>query len=532
MSTSTNGEDALLPAEAIDDAPPKRHALEAIEKVLIDLGDYLNPILVKESRQALKSRHFTFTFTALLVCAWGWSLFGAVQQMPRIYYAPTGIFLLGGYYLILAVPLLIIVPYSAFRSLSAEREDGTYELLAITTLSSRQIVTGRLGSAILQMIVYYSVLAPCMAFTFLLRGVDILTIFMFLFYTFLASVLFSAIGLMVASLSAARSWQMLMTVVILFALVIGTFMWFIGFFEILDEMDQAPYGDPLFWVVNLAVLSAYGTFLAIVILVAAGQNSFASDNRSTRVRIAILIQAILFVGWIGYGWLETEEEALPIIATFFAVATFFVYGIFLTGESGVMSPRVKRDLPVTFLGRMLFTWFNPGSGTGYIFAVSNVIAITLFSVVMVEVGRNVGSFGRPVPGYIYQTLTLSVAYVIMYLGISRLVLILIPNREQFGPALPFLVHVLVPFMGAALPYVIQGIAQRAMGSQYTYLQVYNWMWTIGESGDRGLPIPFVVTIVCASAAIVFIINLVSATREIEAVRLDTPDRVKKDDLAN
>ena len=107
MSTSTNGEDALLPAEAIDDAPPKRHALEAIEKVLIDLGDYLNPILVKESRQALKSRHFTFTFTALLVCAWGWSLFGAIQQMPKIYYAPTGIFLLGGYYLILAVPFVL-----------------------------------------------------------------------------------------------------------------------------------------------------------------------------------------------------------------------------------------------------------------------------------------------------------------------------------------------------------------------------------------------------------------------------------------
>ncbi|MFC1759666.1 ABC transporter permease, partial [Planctomycetota bacterium] len=250
MNAPPDPAETPIVAEAVDDSNPKRNPFAGIEKALVDLGDYLNPILVKESRQALKSRHFTLTFTALLACAWGWSLFGAVQQMPRIYYAPTGMFLLGGYYVILAVPLLVIVPFSAFRSLSSEREDGTYELLAITTLSSRQIVTGKLGSAILQMIVYYSVLAPCMAFTFLLRGVDILTIFMFLFYTFLASVLFSAIGLMIASLSAARSWQMLMTVVLLFALVIGSFSWFIGFFEILDEMDNVPYDDPQFWVGN------------------------------------------------------------------------------------------------------------------------------------------------------------------------------------------------------------------------------------------------------------------------------------------
>ena len=36
-------------------------------------GESLNPILVKESRQALKSNQFLITFTLLLACAWGWS---------------------------------------------------------------------------------------------------------------------------------------------------------------------------------------------------------------------------------------------------------------------------------------------------------------------------------------------------------------------------------------------------------------------------------------------------------------------------
>ena len=81
-----------------------------------------------------------------------------------------------GYYAVLSVPLLIVVPYAAFRSLAGEWEDGTFELLSITALSARQIVTGKLASAILQMMVYYSALAPCIAFTYLLRGIDIITV--------------------------------------------------------------------------------------------------------------------------------------------------------------------------------------------------------------------------------------------------------------------------------------------------------------------------------------------------------------------
>ena len=48
-----------------------------------------------------------------------WSLLGIVSQLPDIYYAPSGLNLLLGYYFILAVPLLLIVPFSAFRSLAS-----------------------------------------------------------------------------------------------------------------------------------------------------------------------------------------------------------------------------------------------------------------------------------------------------------------------------------------------------------------------------------------------------------------------------
>ena len=45
-----------------------------IEALLDRLGDRLNPILVKEARQAMKSRQFVVTFSLLLICGWIWTV--------------------------------------------------------------------------------------------------------------------------------------------------------------------------------------------------------------------------------------------------------------------------------------------------------------------------------------------------------------------------------------------------------------------------------------------------------------------------
>src|SRR3954471_8656788 len=121
-----------------------------IEALLDRLGDRLNPILVKEARQAMKSRQFVVTFSLLLLCGWLWTALFVLTGLPAIYYAPVGPGILAGYYAVLSVPLLIVVPYAACRSLAGEWEDGTFELLSITTLSARQIIAGKLASAVLQ----------------------------------------------------------------------------------------------------------------------------------------------------------------------------------------------------------------------------------------------------------------------------------------------------------------------------------------------------------------------------------------------
>ncbi|MEZ6069850.1 MAG: hypothetical protein R3C10_06120 [Pirellulales bacterium] len=97
----------------------RRSRLDDLERWLERVGDRLNPILVKETRQLLKSKQFTLTFLLLLLCGWGWTFVGASMVGPGIFYA-HGRELFFGYFVVLAFPLCVVVPYGAYRSLAAE----------------------------------------------------------------------------------------------------------------------------------------------------------------------------------------------------------------------------------------------------------------------------------------------------------------------------------------------------------------------------------------------------------------------------
>ncbi len=158
-------------------------AWDRFEALLARASDRLNPILVKEARQALRSRQFVITFFLMLIAGWVWSILGLATIGPAVYYSAEGPQMLFVYHMILSFPLLVVAPYSAYHSLAAERQDRTYELVSITALDARQILSGKLGGIMLQMMVYLSAIFPCLAFTYLLRGLDIFAIVLVVMYT-------------------------------------------------------------------------------------------------------------------------------------------------------------------------------------------------------------------------------------------------------------------------------------------------------------------------------------------------------------
>ena len=500
-------------------------------------SEWLNPILVKEARQALKSRQFAVTFTLLLVFGWGWSLMGVATLMSGNSYAPIGAKMLIGYYWILSFPMLVIVPFSAFRSLSSEREDGTYELLSITTLSSRQIISGKLGSAVLQMVVYYSALSPCIAFTYLLRGIDIISIVLLLAYTFVTSLLLSIIGLFLATLTKVKHWQVLNSVVAILGLA-GVFWAAAAFvYEMLEHEETLYVEDAEAWLVQTMIVSAAIAYGVLIFLAAGSAISITSENRSTNLRITMLSQQVLIVGWAVF-W-AMWYEAIPPLAIGFVVGVihWIALGALMTGESPVITQRVARGLPQTVLGRMYLSWLMPGPGKGYIFAVTNSLALLLtFTTATVVCQRYRFEMDGPIwpltlGGYVLW------CYLVTYLGIGRLLVAIAQRFNRAGPFLGLVINVILILAGTLGAIALQfSVLDYQYQEDYTLIQITNPFWTSFEVATHGLwgstgrYTTAITVLVTLSSIAMLLINLVVDSSGIRREREAAPSRVVEDEL--
>lgn len=500
-----------------------------VEQRLERTGEFLNPILVKEARQALKSRQFSITFSLLLLFGWSWSLLGLAWLNPEIYFVPAGRYMLIGYFIVLAIPLLIIVPFTAFRSLATEREDGTFELLSITTLTSRQIVTGKLGSALLQMLVYYSALSPCVAFTYLLRGIDLATIFLLLFYTFLVSLLLSCVGLLLATVTGIRHWQVFLSVVFLGALFFVGFVWSMS---MLSGFLWAtiPVAESEFWVSNGIGLANYAAMIALLITAASSQLSFASDNRSTRIRVVMLIQHFIFCASTVYVWLLVEEEFVFYIAMMIALGYWAFMTALMNGEWAELSPRVLRSLPQSFLGRACRTWLNPGSGTGYMFGVINMFSFVVLYFACFLGADAFGFAGAAEEAYWALFAPLMFCFFVSYLGFSRLIVQLGKMILPIGVTLSLIITVIFLTFGSLIPFVIPAALNEFREIEYSAMQFTNWIWTFTVIVDEDMTqYPISIALISLSAIVIFLINFLLTIRDVERVRLATPLRVLEDE---
>jgi ABC-type transport system involved in cytochrome c biogenesis permease component len=339
-------------------------------------SEWCSSILVKETRQALKSRQFIWTYFVLLLSVGVWTVLG--MSVNRNDYN-AGRELLLGFWWILGFPLGLIIPFSAYRSLAREFEDGTIQLISITTMKPYQIVIGKFGSAILQMLIYLSVLAPCISFTYLLRGISLEMILMGSAICVGGSVCLTIVGLFLAG--AFRSRALGIGVSVLFVLALGWlyFGWCAISYEFTTFGGSLSTNEPEMRAVIFGMVAFFGSTAALLLVAAAAQISFPSDNRSTSVRIMMLVQQTLFFALM----IVVVSEVLPFLDDFFLGMIFVVghywliMGFLMIGESSVVSRRVQRTLPRTFFSKSFFSLLMPGAGRGFLFAVANVWACFL-----------------------------------------------------------------------------------------------------------------------------------------------------------
>ncbi|QDT10204.1 ABC transporter permease [Stieleria marina] len=496
------------------------------------IGDAVNPILVKETRQALKSRQFLVTFSMLLFAALAWTIAGSLMIMPQIYTSPSAPRMLIGYYVVLAIPLLLVVPLAAYRSLEIEIDDGTLELLSITSLSPWQIVLGKLASATLQMVLYFVALLPCVAYAYTLRGVDLPTTFLMVAILVVAALLLTIVALFFAPLARGRTGRIANLLAVLLILLVSEYCVGAMVIYMLLEGNPMPAGVTGFLFVATVLLSVCIGHLLLT--ATAAQLTPETENRSTPLRVSLLVLTAVTIGLAAYA-MQMEDEDIAI-GTFlcFAVALSAIWTLsasMMVAESSTMTPRIRRELPSSFLARCTLTWLTPGPATGLVFACGVIILGGVFVIVGFEAlgrwhGGNIGGFGRA-RTMIRQWTSLYVGYTIAFLVLERVIVALVRLRSNPRVEFGIAVFVVVAVMSSLAPYAIAMHANDYRNFDYSRWQITNWAWTFGEvvqgrltQGDE--------SIILTMAAAMFAICLFAMPSTVLPRKIATPKRVEEE----
>ena len=466
--------------------------LERLDAWCEKWGDWCNPILVKETRQALKSRQFVITFSLLLFAALSWTIIGTFSLMPAIYETPSAPRMMLGYYFVLALPMLLVVPLAAYRSLEGEIDDGTLELLSITTLSPKQVVWGKLASAMLQMLLYFVVLFPCVSYAYTLRGVDFPTTVVLLGMLILAGIMMTIVALFFAPLSRSRTGRVTMLLVVIMLLAVAEWLLGLAAVEMITSdaswwswEDSVLYENSVLYLGGLVLLVAPAVGY-LLLTVTAAQLTPVIDNRSTKIRFALLLVNAAVVAWVTLA--STERQTYTALGLMWCagMGLILLWGLassMLVSESAVLTPRVQRGLPQSFLARATLTWLAPGPATGLVFATLNVwllVGLTLVGVsyyfgdgnTFVREEQILLQFGFAVASYL-------TFFLVLVYGLMRLLRRKNNPRVEVGLA-GFVVVAVFASLG---PYGIQLYLNDFLDFPYSYWQATNWVWTLYSVAD-------------------------------------------------
>lgn len=344
---------------------------------LVRIVDSANPILVKELRQALKSRQFVITFMLLLTAAWLVSVFGLLMFQKHVQYGPAGRYFFIGFYIALAVATLLIVPFGAYKSLQAERDFNTFEILSVSTITPQQIVRGRLLSALVQCLIFYSAITPFMAFASSMQGFDAPRAGYVLVVTLLISMMFSMASLMISTLSKQRATQGLLSMVLVGQLI-GAAISACSLAWVMIFQTWFPITHPVFWQINAAALVGLVSYFVLFQQIATANLTFESANHSTGIRITAAVQFwMLWLVMFGYCWwnkVKADEELIFSFA-FISIVHWAAFGFAFTAEMDSLSRRIRREFPKNQFLRLLMVPFLPGGARGYLFILFQIASI-------------------------------------------------------------------------------------------------------------------------------------------------------------
>ena len=353
--------------------------------------DRLNPVLVKEVRQVARGRAFFGWFLVIGVIGAAFAIIAATSH--ENVNAIDGGEIIGIYFACLAFVALVIVPLSAYFSLTQEAEDQTLDLVTITSLSPASLYRGKLASSIVLGLAFTSTILPFMAFCYLLRGIDLLTILFLAFSTLLVSVFLTNLALMLGALAKGR-WNRWKIAATLACIVIATGITMTaGVFEASEDGELGNFFAEASTVTGLVALTClialFASYSIVFYYIGVGHLSPHPAVTVAPIRIWLVLQAVAVLVGIAAVYSRAMGETAVIAAFSLAwITQWFVFGIFATTEDPILPRRLqdKWDRRRGF-HRFASMLFFPGPRRGWaLFLVGLVIGAAVFVAMALKPG--------------------------------------------------------------------------------------------------------------------------------------------------
>ncbi|HYO57758.1 ABC transporter permease [Archangium sp.] len=265
---------------------------EARPGLLERLGDRLNPLVVKEVRQGVRSRVFWVSFGLMLLACFILSLVAYVSTRDGgSSIRGQGFFF--GFFVCLGMVHFFIIPYSAYRSLAREREDETWVLLILTGLGPRRILRGKVASFLVQAGLYASAVGPFLLFSYYLNGIDLPTILVVLGLGASWLLFLTVVAVCAATLADGRMGRALVHLVLLGTLGLSLMYGLMAAFFLSEQGYRSIARDDEFLAGTCGFLWAMLTYGWLLFETAAARLSLSTENYTWGPRLALTLQLML-----------------------------------------------------------------------------------------------------------------------------------------------------------------------------------------------------------------------------------------------
>ena len=350
---------------------------------LDETSDRLSPIVVKEVRQIVRGQEFSYSFGASLLAGLAIAFFGAADTLGDGGTSGNGTFI--ALMTCLTFLGMVVVPFGAFNALRNERLEQTLELITLTALSPRRVVIGKLLAQGVKLATLFAAMAPFIAMSFLLGGIDFVTILVALLVLFMWSLWACAAFLFLSCLLKSRAMSGLIFgaagIVLFVVFNIGRYAYFAasrGLGGMSVPAGGGVGGWPWRW---LAIMATFCLASMInLVLLAENRLSLATENRVTPLRAGFLVQFLLIAAWAlsFINQPSAVDNAVSALGVFGGLH-LAVVATFAVTESLVVSRRVLIQLAVSPPRRWLLAMFRPGGGRGALYVLAQMVVLVLLA---------------------------------------------------------------------------------------------------------------------------------------------------------